>query len=165
MVSRYSIISETIQSVGSCLRVWLIIVIFTRVIDETTSLTWRNCSLSDLQNANAKCVFLTVPLDYGKPNGRTLRIALSRIAHTSSEAHHQGVLLVKIGGPTAAGLTNSFSPFEAASSYTTYVSQLYATQYPGKVGRMVLDSSVDFTRIWYERILDLNEVIRGATEC
>ena len=42
------------------------------------------------------------------------------------------------------------------SSYGTYISQLYATQYPAKVGRMVLDSPVDSTRIWYQRTLDNN---------
>ena len=43
-----------------------------------------------------------------------------------------------------------------ASSYATYISQLYATQYPDKVGRMVLDSPTDSTRIWYRRTLDLS---------
>ena len=94
------------QSIRTHLRVWLTIVILTMIIDGTSSLRWRNCSDSSLQSANAKCAFLTVPLDYKKPGGNTLRIALSRIAHTSSEADYQGVLLVKRGSVFVAGLTN-----------------------------------------------------------
>ena len=36
-----------------------------------------------------------------------------------------------------------------AQSYGTYVAQVYATKYPSRVGRMVLDSIVNPRRIWY----------------
>ncbi len=39
-------------------------------------------------------------------------------------------------------------------SYGTYLGQVYATQYPHKVRRMVLDSNVDPRRVWYDANLD-----------
>ena len=39
-------------------------------------------------------------------------------------------------------------------SYGTYLGQVYATKYPQRVGRMVLDGVVDPSRVWYESNLD-----------
>ena len=39
-------------------------------------------------------------------------------------------------------------------SYGTYLAQVYATLFPSRVGRMVLDSNVDPTRVWYGANLD-----------
>jgi len=39
-------------------------------------------------------------------------------------------------------------------SYGTYLGQVYATQFPGRVRRMVLDGNVDPGRVWYEANLD-----------
>jgi pimeloyl-ACP methyl ester carboxylesterase len=43
-----------------------------------------------------------VPLDYGDPTGQQIRIAVSRIEHTSSS--YQGVILTNPGGPGGSGL-------------------------------------------------------------
>jgi pimeloyl-ACP methyl ester carboxylesterase len=39
-------------------------------------------------------------------------------------------------------------------SYDTYLGQMYATLYPERVRRMVLDSNVDPRKIWYQANLD-----------
>jgi pimeloyl-ACP methyl ester carboxylesterase len=39
-------------------------------------------------------------------------------------------------------------------SYGTYLGQVYATTYPGRVRRMVLDGNVDPGRVWYDANLD-----------
>ena len=39
-------------------------------------------------------------------------------------------------------------------SYGTYLGQVYATQYPQRVRRMVLDGNVDPRRVWYDANLD-----------
>ena len=39
-------------------------------------------------------------------------------------------------------------------SYGTYLGQVYATLYPDRVRRMVLDGNVDPTRVWYDSNLD-----------
>ena len=110
------------QLIGIHLKLLLNVVILTTIINGATSLAWGNCSSSSLIAANAQCTFLTVPLDYGKPHRRTLRIALSRILHNSSKANYQGVLLVKTGGVGNSGLTNllyirSSIPESVAATY------------------------------------------------
>jgi len=50
---------------------------------------------------------LTVPLDYAKPHGTTIELAVSRIAHKTSDADAQGPMLVNPGGPGGSGLTLS----------------------------------------------------------
>jgi pimeloyl-ACP methyl ester carboxylesterase len=47
---------------------------------------------------------LSVPLNYGNPTGPTIKIAVSRIKHTSSTAKYQGVILTNPGGPGGSGL-------------------------------------------------------------
>jgi pimeloyl-ACP methyl ester carboxylesterase len=49
-------------------------------------------------------------------------------------------------------------------SYGTYLGQVYATLYPSRVGRMVLDSTVDPTRVWYGANLDQDEAFQTAIE-
>jgi pimeloyl-ACP methyl ester carboxylesterase len=45
-----------------------------------------------------------VPLNYSNPAGPTINIAVSRIRHTSSAAHYQGIILTNPGGPGGSGL-------------------------------------------------------------
>jgi len=63
---------------------------------------WGKCAESDLQQAGAQCAMLSVPLNYSHPGGPTIKIAVSRIKHTSS--HYQGVILTNPGGPGGSGL-------------------------------------------------------------
>jgi pimeloyl-ACP methyl ester carboxylesterase len=65
-------------------------------------IAWGQCDDPGLQDAGAQCGFLTVPLDYRHPNGDTIKIAVSRILHTSS--HYKGVILTNPGGPGGSGL-------------------------------------------------------------
>ena len=46
-----------------------------------------------------------MPLDYSHPHGATIKIAVSRIMHTSSAADYQGIALSNPGGPGGSGLT------------------------------------------------------------
>jgi pimeloyl-ACP methyl ester carboxylesterase len=196
----------------------------------------------------AECGFLTVPLDHAKPAGAKIKLAVSRIKHTTPVS--QGVMLVNPGGPGGGGVTLSvlgeFVPDEAGKSYDwigfdprgvgtsepaltckasyvgynrppyvptskaiekawlaraagyakkcdqaggalldhlkttdtvrdmeslrqalgeeqinfygfsygTYLGQVYATLYPERVRRMVLDGNVDPRRVWYRSNLD-----------
>jgi hypothetical protein len=50
---------------------------------------------------------LTVPLDYAHPGDTKIKIAVSRIKHTSTAADCQGVMLVNPSGPGGSGLTLS----------------------------------------------------------
>jgi pimeloyl-ACP methyl ester carboxylesterase len=70
-------------------------------------LGWGTCENPTLQSFGSECADLVVPLDYARPNGRTITLAVSRLKHTSSDADYQGVMLANPGGPGASGLTLS----------------------------------------------------------
>ncbi|GAA2774847.1 alpha/beta hydrolase [Streptomyces showdoensis] len=62
---------------------------------------WSRC---DAQGpAEYQCATIKVPLDYARPNGRTLDLAVSRTKATSAR-DRRGVLLLNPGGPGGPGL-------------------------------------------------------------
>ncbi|MFF5173203.1 alpha/beta hydrolase [Micromonospora sp. NPDC000089] len=211
-------------------------------------ISWGPCASPGLQRRGGQCGFVEVPLDYAKPAGTKIKLAVSRIAHKSAD--YQGVMLVNPGGPGGSGLTLSvlgeyvpngageaydwigFDPRGVGSSepalscdgnyfsynrpyynpvtpalektwlarskgyadacakaggalldhvktidsvrdmdsirkalgrdqinfygfsYGTYLGQVYATTYPQRVRRMVLDGDVDPRGVWYQANLD-----------
>ncbi|ATL65796.1 transporter [Nocardia terpenica] len=66
-------------------------------------LDWRPCGDPALDGAGAQCAGVVVPLDYSRPDGPTLTIAISRIAATDP-ARRRGILLSNPGGPGGPGL-------------------------------------------------------------
>jgi len=71
------------------------------------TIKWHSCSDPSLKKLHAQCGYLSVPLDYSKPSGTQIQIAVSRIRHTSK--HYQGILLTNPGGPGGSGLNlNAF---------------------------------------------------------
>uniref|UniRef100_UPI003F496B6B alpha/beta hydrolase n=1 Tax=Streptomyces achromogenes TaxID=67255 RepID=UPI003F496B6B len=71
---------------------------------------WHACALGaddelgqKLDAAGADCADITVPLDYAKPGGRTITVAISRLKATDT-AHRVGPLLLNGGGPAGPGL-------------------------------------------------------------
>jgi pimeloyl-ACP methyl ester carboxylesterase len=211
------------------------------------AVAWAPCGATGPKGA--ECAMLAVPLDYGKPNGKKIRLALSRVRHKAG-VKYQGIMLVNPGGPGGSGLGLStlgsavphgagdgydwigFDPRGVGASepkltcipdyfagprpeyvpttpaleqtwlamskkyaqacganggallshlrttdvardldqiraalkastlnyygfsYGTYLGQVYATMFPSRVRRMVLDSNVDPTRVFYQANLD-----------
>ncbi|MGW4381591.1 alpha/beta hydrolase [Kitasatospora sp. NPDC004531] len=68
---------------------------------ERQELRWERCELA---GSAAECATVEVPLDYAKPTGRTIDVAISRVRAQSAEKRH-GVLLMNPGGPGSQGLT------------------------------------------------------------
>lgn len=70
------------------------------------SIAWAPCPDNDpWQGAGLKgleCATLQVPLDYRRPAGRKIKLALSRAKHTDAQ-HYQGVVLLNRGGPGGRG--------------------------------------------------------------
>jgi len=214
------------------------------------SITWGACSDETLAEFGAECGFLSVPLDYSRPGGPKVKLALSRMRHTVPDDQYQGIMLANPGGPGASGLIFAIlglfvpngageaydwigfdprgvgaslpslhcnptysagprPPYDPATrfieavwlsrvttyaddcdraggrlldhvktidsvrdmnairvalgasqlnyygySYGTYLGQVFATQYPNRVRRMVLDSNVDPRRVWYDANID-----------
>ncbi|MEU8779516.1 alpha/beta hydrolase [Streptomyces sp. NPDC048606] len=63
--------------------------------------SWHRCSAD--QPASYECATVKVPLDYRRPGGRTLDIAISRIKSENPAKRH-GVMLFNPGGPGGSGL-------------------------------------------------------------
>lgn len=62
---------------------------------------WKRCDPDSPRSY--ECAKIKVPLDYRKPDGKKIQLAVSRI-RTSTPGKRRGVLLFNPGGPGAAGL-------------------------------------------------------------
>ena len=83
--------------------------------------SWGACTGATLQSFGAQCATLSVPLDYRRPGGTKIQLALSRIKHTVPDSQYQGIMLVNPGGPGGSGLVLSilgnFVPNGAGGAY------------------------------------------------
>ncbi len=226
-----------------------------------STLHWHPCTGQLAQQGVPECAMLSVPVDYAKPGGRHISLALDMIPATAPKSQQQGILLVNPGGPGASGLplaaevAQGLSPGAAAQydivgfdprgvgssvpalscdpgffagprpnyipanpaaeqvlinraktyaadcgkrfgwllpymttqdtardmdairaafgvskisyyafSYGTYLGQVYATLFPDRVRRMVLDSVVDPTGVWYADNVDQDYAFQGRME-
>lgn len=84
-------------------------------------LQWGACEDPRLKAAGAECTMVTVPLDYGQPWGKTIKLAVSRIKATVPNSAYQGVMLVNPGGPGGSGLSlarlGAYVPKNAGAAY------------------------------------------------
>jgi pimeloyl-ACP methyl ester carboxylesterase len=62
-------------------------------------IVWKPCQ----QDATLRCALLTVPLNYARPSGRKLQIALLKVSATNP-SKRIGSMLVNPGGPGASGV-------------------------------------------------------------
>jgi hypothetical protein len=94
--------------------------------DTSTSFTpkpikWGKCGIPGFDELGAQCGYLTVPLNYKKPSGTKIKLAVSRIKSTVSADKYQGVMLTNPGGPGGSGLTLSvlgqYVPHNAGAAY------------------------------------------------
>ena len=69
---------------------------------------WQACSDPTLQSVGAVCGSVTVPVDYSRPHGKKIQLAVSMVRHTVPDSQYQGVMLVNPGGPGGSGLVLSF---------------------------------------------------------
>ncbi len=86
-------------------------------------LVWGDCESATLQAYGSQCADLVVPVDYRKPHGRKITLAVSRLKHSSPDADYQGVMLVNPGGPGGSGLVYSIfgqGDFVPGDGDTTY---------------------------------------------
>src|SRR5260221_3324782 len=65
-------------------------------------LVWHPCGNSD---SRLRCARLRVPLNYHRPDGRKITLALSEVAAPAPPGQRKGVLLVNPGGPGGSGLS------------------------------------------------------------
>lgn len=86
-----------------------------------SAIDWGTCASRTLQEAGAQCGLLTLPLDYANPDGRKIKIGVSRVKHTVPDEDYQGVMLVNPGGPGGSGLAfailGKYVPKDAGAAY------------------------------------------------
>ncbi|GIE89319.1 alpha/beta hydrolase [Actinoplanes regularis] len=71
--------------------------------DAPAPIAWSPCTETSLKAQGAECGFVTVPMDYTKPNGTKIQLAVARVEHTVPDDKYQGVMLVNPGGPGGSG--------------------------------------------------------------
>ncbi|SDY87576.1 TAP-like protein [Amycolatopsis xylanica] len=76
----------------------------TPAVAAPAAIAWGPCDNADLVKAGAECGYLEVPLDYRKPAGEKIQLAVSRVKHKVPDAQYQGVMLTNPGGPGGSGL-------------------------------------------------------------
>jgi pimeloyl-ACP methyl ester carboxylesterase len=69
-------------------------------------LSWHPCALGPddaegqaLDDVGVECGDVTVPLDYARPNGRSITVAIAR-SRGSNTAHRIGSMIINLGGPS-----------------------------------------------------------------
>ncbi|MCX5374315.1 alpha/beta hydrolase [Streptomyces sp. NBC_00015] len=65
---------------------------------------WQDCPADWGLEKPIQCGWVTVPLDYAKPNGKQIKLAVDRIGNTGTAAERQGALVYNPGGPGGSGL-------------------------------------------------------------
>ncbi|MET8974525.1 alpha/beta hydrolase [Streptomyces sp. NPDC004539] len=75
-------------------------------------LDWGRCEGSSARGSGWQCATLKTPLDWSKPEGRTIDVALVRARSSGSGSERLGSLLFNFGGPGGSGVDTlpSFAP-------------------------------------------------------
>ncbi|WP_309096766.1 alpha/beta hydrolase [Streptomyces sp.] len=65
---------------------------------------WQDCPADWNLAKPIQCGYVTVPLDYAKPYGKQIKLAVDRIGNTGTKEERQGALIYNPGGPGGSGL-------------------------------------------------------------
>lgn len=69
-----------------------------------TGIDWTDCPADWAIAAPIQCGWVTVPLDYTKPDGKKIKLAVDRHVSTGTKAERQGALVYNPGGPGGSGM-------------------------------------------------------------
>ncbi|MFE3493889.1 alpha/beta hydrolase [Streptomyces sp. NPDC059175] len=67
-------------------------------------ISWADCPADWGLEKPVQCGWVSVPLDYARPDGRQIRLAVDRVAATGAADERQGALVYNPGGPGGSGL-------------------------------------------------------------
>lgn len=65
---------------------------------------WADCPADWGIAKPVQCGWVSVPLDYAKPNGKQIKLAVDRIGNTGTATERQGALVYNPGGPGGSGM-------------------------------------------------------------
>ncbi|KOT37626.1 tripeptidyl aminopeptidase [Streptomyces caelestis] len=69
-----------------------------------TGVDWQDCPEDWNLARPIQCGRVSVPMDYAKPYGKQIELAVDRIGNTGAKSERQGALLYNPGGPGGSGL-------------------------------------------------------------
>ncbi|WP_329113902.1 alpha/beta hydrolase [Streptomyces sp. NBC_01465] len=69
-----------------------------------TGIDWKDCPADWGFSKPIQCGWVTVPVNYAKPNGKQIKIAVDRAVSTGTAAERQGALVYNPGGPGGSGM-------------------------------------------------------------
>ncbi|MER5595948.1 alpha/beta hydrolase [Streptomyces sp. NPDC002265] len=65
---------------------------------------WKDCPADWGFEKPIQCGYVTVPLDYARPDGKKIELAVDRIGNTGTKEERQGALVYNPGGPGGSGM-------------------------------------------------------------
>ncbi|KUO08353.1 alpha/beta hydrolase [Streptomyces sp. DSM 15324] len=65
---------------------------------------WQDCPADWGLEKPIQCGWVSVPLDYARPHGKQIKIAVDRIGNTGTPQERQGALVYNPGGPGGSGM-------------------------------------------------------------
>ena len=65
---------------------------------------WQDCPADWGFAKPIQCGYVSVPLDYAKPYGKQIKLAVDRIGNTGTKEERQGALVYNPGGPGGSGM-------------------------------------------------------------
>ncbi|WP_329132091.1 alpha/beta hydrolase [Streptomyces sp. NBC_00670] len=65
---------------------------------------WQDCPADWGLAKPIQCGWVSVPVDYARPNGKQIKLAVDRIGNTGTAHERQGALVYNPGGPGGSGL-------------------------------------------------------------
>ncbi|MDI3404650.1 alpha/beta hydrolase [Streptomyces cavernicola] len=69
-----------------------------------TGVDWKDCPADWGLAKPVQCGWVSVPLDYSKPNGKQIKLAVDRAKSTGTADERQGSLVYNPGGPGGSGM-------------------------------------------------------------
>ncbi|WP_373298804.1 alpha/beta hydrolase [Streptomyces flaveolus] len=105
---------------------------------------WQDCPADWNLPKPIQCGYVTVPVDYAKPYGKQIKLAVDRIGNTGTASERQGALIYNPGGPGGSGLR---FPARVTSKNAVWANTAKAYDFvgfdPRGVGRSAAISCVD----------------------
>ncbi|MCX4552488.1 alpha/beta hydrolase [Streptomyces sp. NBC_01267] len=70
----------------------------------SAGIDWQDCPADWALAKPIQCGWVTVPVDYAKPDGKQIKLAVDRATSTGTKSERQGSLVYNPGGPGGSGM-------------------------------------------------------------
>ncbi|WP_190216087.1 alpha/beta hydrolase [Streptomyces griseosporeus] len=115
-------------------------------------LNWSPCTSPPTARTGYDCATMKAPLDYRKPDGRTIDVALIRRKATGPNAQRIGSLVLNFGGPGVSGvselpdLLNQYKPLLDRYDLVSFDPRGVGATIPVRCGKTADDTGYDGAR-------------------